>query len=106
MSVEVRETYEAQVLAQVSNLGVANGNPFLLMRGADGKFGLAQKIGDRHEMASPWVDPQAAVDVATRILGGDKRAITHPTALQALAVALVGMIAEGQRVRAEQERKG
>lgn len=105
MSLDVKETYEAQVLGEIENLAVINGTPFMLLRGADGKFALAQKVGDLNQMISAWIDPQLAVDVATRVLGGDKRAVTHPTALQALAVCLVGMIAEGQRIRAGADPK-
>ena len=100
MSLDVRETYEAQVLCEIENLGVAKGTAFMLLRGPDGKYALAQKVGDLNQMVSAWIDPQVAVDVATRVLGGDKRAVTHPTALQAISVCLVGMIAEGQRLRA------
>jgi hypothetical protein len=94
------DSFEARVLATVTNLGVANGNPYLIVRDENTKkYGLAQQIGDLTQMCSAWIDPQSAVDVATRVIGGDNRAVTHPTVLQALAVCLVGMVAEGQLER-------
>jgi hypothetical protein len=93
------ETFQAEVIAELPNLGVANGAPYQLLRADDGAFALAQKIGDRYELMSDWVVEQKVLDGAARVLCRDPAAMTNPKALQHIALALVGIFVTAQKRR-------
>ena len=82
---------QAQVLLEIKNLATAGGTPFHLLRDREGRHCLAQQVGSTFEPRSGWVVAQDALDVALRILGGDRRAITEPRAQVGVAVALLGV---------------
>ncbi len=81
----------AERILQIDNLAVAKGRPFWLLRDAHGRFALARELGGAYVLESGWVEPQAALDVALRVLGGDARVNTDGRALRGLAVMLVGI---------------
>lgn len=82
---------QARVLLEIPNCSVAGGAPLLLMRDGDGRHCIGQQVGLSVEPRGAWVEAQAAVDMALRILGGDPKAITHPRAMAGLATALLGI---------------
>lgn len=96
------------ILDGIQNFGVANGAPFSILRDMQGRFALGQMRGETMTVASNFVDMADAAEWALRALGGDKRAITHPRIIIALALALVGPIAEGElaRKRAKEKANG
>lgn len=87
-----------RVLCEIPNRKIAGGVPFLLLRAEDGKYARGVTIGDETHVLGEWIDPQKALEGATRVLGEDAKAITHPTALMALALTLIGLLLEGQEL--------
>lgn len=97
----------AEVLsADIPNRVIEGGAPFMLLKDAEGRYALAEKVSaEQVKLKSKWIAPQDALDGALMVLTGDKRAITHPEALRSIAIAHVAMWVEAQRKKpAEADR--
>ena len=100
----VSEAREAlcEALCELPNRRFDKGPPFLLLRDPAGRYARAVRIGDETHVLGDWVDPQKAIEGACRVIGEDHRASTHPAALMSMALALVGLLMEGARMKAEE----
>jgi len=106
MSALETQTFEAERLLPVPDMSGANGAEFCVVRDRRGFHALAQEQSAEWKLLTGWVDPQAALDVALRILGGDPKAMTEPRAMRGVAVALVGVECWLEQARRKAAREG
>ncbi|MDP3554848.1 hypothetical protein [Methylocystis sp.] len=94
-----------EVLADIPNMAVHRGAPFLLLRDAQGRFALGQQIGDEVALRSDWVEEEKTVNGALRVLGGDHQALTSPKAMLHISLALAGVWVAAARLNLSDEPK-
>lgn len=99
-------TPEARVMAQIANRAAANGTPIYVLRRADGDFALGREIGRRMNVTTPFINFEAAVDLAAAVAGGHSQSMTHPKTLMKLATAILAVAISAQASAREAQIPG